>query len=93
MVVSNTCPPPPPPPKNPPAPPPATTKISTLMSSGIVNVYDVCPVKPALLAVYANANCLTNEEGVVVIALNVAGETTAAVIVVGTIEVDNDVLS
>ena len=93
MVVTNTWPPPPPPPKNPPAPPPATTNISTLMSSGIVKVYDVCPVKPVLSAVYMNAICLTNEEGVVFITLNVAGATTAAVRVVGTIDVGIDVLS
>ena len=66
------------------------------MSSGIVKVYDVCPVKPKLSMLfisYPNAICLTNEEGVVFITLNVAGETTDAVIVVGTIKVGTDVLS
>ena len=93
FVVNNTCPPPPPPPTNPPAPPPATTNISAFMSSGIVKVYDVCPVKPALSLVYVNTNNLSYVKNVVVETLDVAGETTEVVISDGKAKVGNDVLS
>ena len=63
------------------------------MSSGIVNVYDVCPVKPVLSAVYANNNCFSNDVGDISTVYDDAGETTAVVIFAGSTNVAIDVLS